>query len=130
VAKPFITLDKLFNSTTAKPMLYYKPVKDELAEKRKDELAVATSKDWSARDWKDNDPLRRYTFEEDKLVDSGPHTFGAKAKAREQGVLGGFTRGGGPSYGSGGGYGGGGGYGRGGGGYGGPPRGGGNWRGR
>jgi hypothetical protein len=122
VAKPFVTLDKLFNSTTAKPMLYYKPVKDELAEKRKDEFAAATSKDWSVRDWKDDDALRRYTFEEDKLVDSGPHTFGAKAKAREQGVLGGFTRGGG-----------GGGYGsiryeRGG--YGGPPRGGGNWRGR
>ena len=125
VAKPFVTLDKLFSSTTAKPMLYYKPVKDELVEKRKEELAAATSKDWSIRNWKDDDALRRYTFEEDKLVDSGPHTFGAKAKAREQGVLGGFTRGDGPSYG-----GGGGGYRRGGGYGGGPPRGGGSWRGR
>jgi hypothetical protein len=85
-AKPFVTLDKLFQSTTAKPMLYYLPVKEERAEKRKEELKSTTSKNWSERGQKDNEEMRRYTFEEDKIVDSGPHFLGPRARDREQGL--------------------------------------------
>jgi SAP domain/RNSP1-SAP18 binding (RSB) motif len=85
-AKPFVTLDKLFQSTNAKPMLYYLPVKEERAEKRKEEMESAMSKNWSERSQKDNEEMRRYTFEEDKVVDSGPHFLGPRARDREQGL--------------------------------------------
>ncbi|KAF2735976.1 hypothetical protein EJ04DRAFT_490792 [Polyplosphaeria fusca] len=48
--KSFQTLDALFCYTTAKPKLYYLPVKDEISKRRLDELDGETSRDWSVED--------------------------------------------------------------------------------
>jgi hypothetical protein len=72
-AKSFIALDKLFKSTQAKPMLYFQPVSTKIVDERLDELDYATGKRWSSRDWKDEEEHRRYTFEDEKLVDTGIH---------------------------------------------------------
>jgi hypothetical protein len=45
-AKSFQTLDQLFQSTTAKPKLYYLPVTDRIADRRLDDLDAETSRDW------------------------------------------------------------------------------------
>lgn len=101
--KGFQALDDLFQSTTAKPKLYYLPVRKSIADKRLDRL------DEGRGHGRGGDELRKYTFEEDVLVDCGP-----ESPRRVRGNYGG--RGGG--YGGYGGYGGHGGYhGRGGGGY-------------
>ncbi|EON68386.1 hypothetical protein W97_07644 [Coniosporium apollinis CBS 100218] len=69
----FLALDALFKSTTAKPKLYFLPVKKELSEKRLDELEKCTSRDWDKKS-KLGEELRRYTFEDgDYLVDEGSH---------------------------------------------------------
>lgn len=69
----FLALDALFKSTTAKPKLYFLPVKKELSEKRLDELDKCTSRDWDKKG-KLGEELRRYTFEDgDYLVDEGSH---------------------------------------------------------
>jgi hypothetical protein len=83
-SESFVALDKLFQSTKAKPMLYYMPAKQEIAERRLNTLNQATKRDWSSRDWREHDELRRYTFEDGKFVDSGPHVFGARARQRQQ----------------------------------------------
>jgi hypothetical protein len=83
-SESFIALDKLFQSTRTKPMLYFMPVKQEIADGRSSALNQATKRDWNSRDWHDNDELRRYTFEDGKVVDSGPHAFGARARQRQQ----------------------------------------------
>jgi hypothetical protein len=72
-AKSFVALDKLFQSTQAKPMLYFQPVSTKVVDERLDELDYATGKRWSSRDWKDDEEHRRYTFEDEKLVDTGIH---------------------------------------------------------
>jgi hypothetical protein len=65
------TLDQLFRSTTAKPVLYWLPVPKDLAHKRLDTIDVATSKSPSR-----GAEINRYTFEDsDKLVDRGPEIF-------------------------------------------------------
>ncbi|KAF2144181.1 uncharacterized protein K452DRAFT_357090 [Aplosporella prunicola CBS 121167] len=123
-AKPFVALDKLFSSTTAKPKLYFLPVPQALADKRLDELDRCTKRDWRATD-DDAKPRRRYTFQDGEvLVDAGPEE-GAVAEPRvrgrgaerfyrgggrgggaaAEGRLGGYRDGGG--YGEGGGFGGG-----------------------
>jgi hypothetical protein len=83
-SESFITLDKLFQSTKAKPMLYFMPVKQDLGDRRLKELDMATKRGWSSRDWQDSAELRRFTFEGDKLVDSGPHFFGARARQQQE----------------------------------------------
>jgi hypothetical protein len=83
-SESFITLDKLFQSTKAKPMLYFMPVKQDLADRRLKELDMATKRGWSTRHWKDETELHRFTFEGDKLVESGPHFFGHRARQQQQ----------------------------------------------
>ncbi|MCJ1353990.1 MAG: homoserine O- acetyltransferase [Icmadophila ericetorum] len=84
--KGFKALDDLFQSTAAKPKLYYKPIDKAVADRRLDLLAAGRG---NGR----NDEMRRYTFEENTIVDRGPE-FG-------------YGRGGGRGRGGGGGYGGG-----------------------
>ncbi|KAL8689303.1 MAG: hypothetical protein Q9224_004668 [Gallowayella concinna] len=68
----FQALDDLFQSTTAKPKLYYHPVLKRTAEKRLEMLAEGRG---GGRD----DEMRRYTFEEGTLVDRGPE-FGSRGR--------------------------------------------------
>ena len=63
--KGFKALDDLFQSTTAKPKLYYKTVDKVVADRRLGLLAAG-------RGGGRNDEMRRYTFEEDVIVDRGP----------------------------------------------------------
>jgi hypothetical protein len=73
-ARATSTLNRLFKSTTAKPVLYYQPVAKELAEKRLDHIEDATSKNYSGREGAPE--INRYTFEDrDTLVDRGPEIF-------------------------------------------------------
>ncbi|TVY32769.1 hypothetical protein LSUB1_G007144 [Lachnellula subtilissima] len=73
-ANSFSTLDRLFEVTTAKPALYYKPVAKELANRRLDKIDFATSKKTAGR--LIDDEINRYTFEDnDVLVDRGPEIF-------------------------------------------------------
>lgn len=85
----FDVLDQRFNSTTAKPKLYYLPVAKDLVEKRMSELDVQTSANWDrSRGPAETDQLRRYTFEDgDRLVDGGPDigNFGRRAPPRGRG---------------------------------------------
>lgn len=67
VGKGFQALDDLFQSTTAKPKLYYLPVSKSVANRRLDRLD-------EGRGGGRGDELRRYTFEEGILVDRGPET--------------------------------------------------------
>ncbi|KAF2674692.1 hypothetical protein BT63DRAFT_419976 [Microthyrium microscopicum] len=79
--KSFVALDKLFKSTTAKPMLYFKPVDTDLADKRLDELDDLTARKWSDKDWREDEQHYRYSFEGDKLVSGGLHRAqGAQAR--------------------------------------------------
>ena len=109
-SESFNILDHNFPSTTTKPKLYYKPVSEELVEKRMEELKEKTSRDWddergsrgggSAVDRQ----LRRYTFEDgDRLVDGGPDIGRFGRGPEELGVVtGGRRRGRGGYYGGGG----------------------------
>ena len=67
--KGFKALDDLFKSTAAKPKLYYLPVVKEVADKRLDKLAAG-------RGGGRGDGVRRFTFEDELIVDKGPE-FGA-----------------------------------------------------
>ncbi|TVY59591.1 hypothetical protein LSUE1_G010254 [Lachnellula suecica] len=61
-----------FKVTTAKPALYYQPVSKELANKRLDNIDIATSK----KNYPPGGEINRYTFEDaDVLVDRGPEIF-------------------------------------------------------
>ncbi|TVY89716.1 hypothetical protein LAWI1_G003768 [Lachnellula willkommii] len=73
-ANSFSTLDRLFEVTTAKPALYYKPVPKELADRRLDKIDLATSKKTAGRPI--GGEINRYTFEDNHvLVDRGPEIF-------------------------------------------------------
>ncbi|TVY30284.1 hypothetical protein LHYA1_G001599 [Lachnellula hyalina] len=73
-ANSFSTLDRLFEVTTAKPALYYKPVSKELANRRLDKIDFVTSKKTAGRPI--DGEINRYTFEDnDVLVDRGPEIF-------------------------------------------------------
>lgn len=67
--KGFKALDELFQSTAAKPKLYFLPVTEEVANRRLDKLAAG-------RGGGKGDEMRRFTFEDELLVDKGPE-FGA-----------------------------------------------------
>lgn len=98
----FSTLDQLFNSTMAKPVLYWQPVSKSLANRRLDSIDSATSNDPSRRVGGD---INRYTFEDGAiLVDRGPEIFsgirpppGYRGPARGGGSRGGFPSRGGRS---------------------------------
>ncbi len=79
-AKGFQALDDLFKSTNAKPKLYYQPVPKAAADRRLEKLAAG-------RGGGRNDEMRRYTFEDDALVDRAPE-FGNRG--RGYGGRGGF----------------------------------------
>ena len=70
--KGFQALDDLFQSTDAKPKLYYLPVDKSTVNKRLDALDAG-------RGGGRGDEMRRYTFEEDTIVDRGPE-FGARGR--------------------------------------------------
>lgn len=95
VGKGFQALDDLFQSTTAKPKLYYLPVSKAVADKRLKQLEEGKGGGRSGNE------IRKYTFEGEILVDRG-----AEPGGRLRGGYGGWTRG----RGGGGGGGGGGGY--------------------
>ena len=80
-AKGFQALDDLFKSTNAKPKLYYQPVPKARAGQRLERLAAG-------RGGGRNDEMRRYTFEDDALVDRAPE-FGNRG--RGYGGRGGFS---------------------------------------
>jgi hypothetical protein len=93
----FSTLDQLFNSTMAKPVLYWQPVSRSLAERRLDAIDYATSNDASRGS---GGEINRYTFEDgDVLVDRGPEIFsGIRPPPSYRGPAhGGGSRGGFPS---------------------------------
>ena len=68
----FQALDDLFQSTAAKPKLYYLPATKGVVNRRLDTLAAG-------RGGGKGDEMRRYTFEEDTIVDRGPE-FGARGR--------------------------------------------------
>ena len=70
--KGFQALDDLFKSTTAKPKLYYQPVPEATAGRRLDKLGAG-------RGGGRSDEMRRYTFEDDLLVDKAPE-FGNRGR--------------------------------------------------
>ncbi|MCJ1225169.1 hypothetical protein MMC12_001818 [Toensbergia leucococca] len=70
--KGFKALDDLFKSTSAKPKLYYLPVGPKIVDKRLDKLAAG-------RGGGRGEEMRRFTFEEDVLVDRGPE-FGSRGR--------------------------------------------------
>lgn len=92
----FSTLDQLFKSTTAKPLLYWKPVDKAIADKRLDNIESATSREAQGR--RVEGELNRYTFEGvDMLVDRGPEIFpGIRPPPGFRGPRGGGGGGGGP----------------------------------
>lgn len=90
--KGFKALDDLFQSTAAKPKLYFLPVAEETANRRFDKLAAG-------RGGGRGDEMRRFTFEDELIVDKGPE-FGAGFRGGYRGRGGGYsggqsTRGGG-----------------------------------
>ncbi|OAP65678.1 hypothetical protein AYL99_01650 [Fonsecaea erecta] len=105
----FKALDELFDSTSTKPKLYYKPVPLSVANERLDMLrALRTG--WEELGRSGDEGMKRYSFERDKdreqWVDKGPEFgFGRKGQARLVGVGGGGRgRGGGGGGGGGGAY--------------------------
>ncbi|KAK4695378.1 hypothetical protein P7C71_g2365, partial [Lecanoromycetidae sp. Uapishka_2] len=83
--KGFQALDDLFKSTVAKPKLYYQPVAKTEADRRLDLLAAA-------RGGGRSDEMRRYTFEDDIIVDKSPE-FGHRGRGGYGGRAGGFAGG-------------------------------------
>lgn len=111
--KNFATLDQLFDSTVAKPKLYYLPVSDVIAQRREDELRDETSRDWRpevrgrGRGQGSLDQKLRFSFDaEDRVVevgdDFGPWADdgGNRGRRGGRGGRGGFRseRGGGDRY--------------------------------
>ena len=93
VGKGFEQLDDLFRSTIAKPKLYFQPVSDSVADKRLDLLAAG-------RGGGRNDEMRRFTFEDTRIVHKGPE-FGSGWRGGMRGRgggSGGFGRGYGSRY--------------------------------
>ncbi|MCJ1286124.1 hypothetical protein MMC26_005467 [Xylographa opegraphella] len=92
--KGFKALDDLFKSTTAKPKLYYQPVAESIAHRRSERLSAG-------RGGGRSDEMRRFTFEEEVLVDRGPE-FGSGWRGGGRGrggYMGGYGgRGGGGGY--------------------------------
>ncbi|KAL8738717.1 MAG: hypothetical protein Q9181_000539 [Wetmoreana brouardii] len=92
----FQALDDLFKCTSAKPKLYYLPVQKRIADRRLDLLA-------EGRGGGRSDEMRRYSFEDELLVDRGPE-FGSRGRGGyggRRGSYGGYpNRGGGyrPDY--------------------------------
>jgi uncharacterized membrane protein YgcG len=75
----FQTLDSLFESTVAKPKLYFLPVSDERSDVRLDELDKETSRDWRPEDrvrgrgrGRLDEKVKISFDEEDRLVETGP----------------------------------------------------------
>ena len=91
--KGFKALDDLFGSTTAKPKLYYQPVPKSIVNERLDRLA-------QGRGGGRSDEMRRFTFEDNLIMDRGPE-FGANYRGARGGPRGGFARGGRGGYGRG-----------------------------
>ncbi|KAI4132348.1 MAG: hypothetical protein LQ347_002615 [Umbilicaria vellea] len=90
--KGFKALDDLFQSTAAKPKLYFLPVHEAVANRRLDKLAAG-------RGGGKGDEMRRFTFEDERVVDKGPE-FGAGFRGGYRGRGGAYagalsTRGGG-----------------------------------
>ncbi|KAF9691684.1 hypothetical protein EKO04_010265 [Ascochyta lentis] len=73
----FKTLHDLFDSTTAKPQLFYLPVSDAISELRLKELDAETSRDWNPEAVRKGRGMKveakyRYTFDEDdRIVEAG-----------------------------------------------------------
>ncbi|KAF2629404.1 hypothetical protein BU25DRAFT_389586 [Macroventuria anomochaeta] len=73
----FKTLHDLFDSTTAKPQLFYLPVSDAISETRLKELDTETSRDWDPEAVRKGRGIQkeakyRYTFDEDdRIVEAG-----------------------------------------------------------
>ncbi len=80
--KGFQALDDLFKSTAAKPKLYYLPVKRTIVDRRLDMLAAG-------RGGGRGSEMRRYTFEENTIVDRGPE-FGSRGRGGYGGRGGGY----------------------------------------
>lgn len=87
MGKGFQALDDLFQSTDAKPKLYYLPVDKSTVNRRLDALDAG-------RGGGRGDEMRRYSFEEDTIVDRGPE-FGARGRGGHGGRGGSYGRGGG-----------------------------------
>lgn len=83
--KGFKALDDLFKSTDAKPKLYYLPVSEDTANRRLDTLAAG-------RGGGRSDEMRRFSFEEERIVDKGPE-FGAGWRGGRGGGRGGYSGG-------------------------------------
>jgi uncharacterized membrane protein YgcG len=78
----FKTLHDLFDSTTAKPQLFYLPVSDAVADTRLKELEFETSRDWDPEAVRKGRGIQkeaklRYTFDEDDRVVVAGEDFGA-----------------------------------------------------
>jgi hypothetical protein len=73
----FKTLHELFESTKAKPQLFYLPVSDEIAETRLKELDAETSRDWAPGEIRKGRGIKaemkyKYSFDdEDRIVEVG-----------------------------------------------------------
>ena len=81
-AKGFQALDDIFQSTTAKPKIYYQPVPISVAERRLNKLAAL-------RGGGRSNEMKRYSFEDDIIVDKGPE-FGNRGRGG-YGSRGGFS---------------------------------------
>ncbi|KAF2638572.1 hypothetical protein P280DRAFT_471174 [Massarina eburnea CBS 473.64] len=105
MTKSFKTLDQLFDSTAAKPKLYYLPVSDARAKTRLKELDLETSHDWTPQELRKGRGIAeenkyRFGFDDDDRVVEVGHDFGPWSKRGR----GGGGRGGGRGGGGGGGY--------------------------
>ncbi|KAF2836789.1 hypothetical protein M501DRAFT_1018670 [Patellaria atrata CBS 101060] len=83
-SRPFRALDALFPSTTAKPKLYYLPIGKEVAEKRLAAFKTESSRDWVAGRVTEEE-LRRYSFQEERIVDGGAHRNPGEGGGRGRG---------------------------------------------
>ncbi|MCJ1473996.1 hypothetical protein MMC13_002652 [Lambiella insularis] len=91
--KGFKALDDLFKSTAVKPKLYFLPVSSSTSSRRLEKLAAGRGNGRS-------DEMRRFTFEEDTIVDKGPEfgsgwRGGARGRGAYAGGYGGRGAGGG-----------------------------------
>ncbi|EXJ66031.1 uncharacterized protein A1O5_10645 [Cladophialophora psammophila CBS 110553] len=95
----FKELDELFDSTSTKPKLYYKPVPSSVVDERLD-MFRSLRPGWEEMGRSGDEGMKRYSFERSKdreeWVDKGPEFgFGRKGQARLVGVGAGRGRGGG-----------------------------------
>lgn len=101
----FKTLHDLFNSTEAKPQLFYLPVSDEISELRLKELDAETSRDWAPSETRKGRGIKtetkyKYTFDDDDRIveageDRGPWSEGYRGGRGGRGGFRGRGRGGG-----------------------------------